>query len=60
MAEYQYGYNTKMASKSNAMAIMKLQLIHENTLRYGNDRAIAGANKRAHDWNKVFTTFHTQ
>ena len=31
MAEYQYGRNSKMASKSNMAAIMKYQLIQENT-----------------------------
>ena len=31
MSEYQYGWNSKMASKSNMVAIMKCQLIQENT-----------------------------
>ena len=32
MAEYQYGWNSKMAAKSNMAAIMKCQLIKENII----------------------------
>ena len=32
MAEYQYSWNSKMASKSNMAAIMKCQLIPENDI----------------------------
>ena len=32
MAEYQYSWNPKMASKSNMALIMKCQLIQENNI----------------------------
>ena len=39
MAEYQYSWNSKMASKSNMAAIMKCQLIPEKiSLCDGNTR----------------------
>ena len=66
MSEYQYGWNSKMASKSNMAAIMKCQLIHENMLSShdGNIREIApmstDATSRSHDENKGFTTFQAQ
>ena len=34
MAEYQYSWNSKMASKSNMAAIMKCQLIPKNIIMW--------------------------